>query len=328
MVDYHPNEPVYVAILFFAALGLLCSGTSSLYIWLSSSRAATTARLLLYLHLSLLLEEICIIPFLYTGSEGLCRFVGFVQIYAGLSNIMAMALLVLYFVSYLTAYSQRLLLFITAYKEALIFAFPLITLLPLSTNAYGRTNEVFCGLPNDTKGANYWAIFTLHLWLWLALIGCCWFLFKTLYKAVQLDKSLAGKIFTTVGIYVMVTMAAWMERTIPRIMALLDPEFHPPHETYLVMVFVLYLMAIVYSVLLFLDPSVLREYGAEVAENERQDMHISWDDMYSVASGMHRSSADSNSNISRHADKVLEEITKNLQPEQEMKEQQPNIDNC
>ncbi len=37
-----------------------------------------------------------------------------------------------------------------------------------------------------------------------------------------LDVNIAGNIITTIGIYVFVTMLAWLERTIPRVMNLLD----------------------------------------------------------------------------------------------------------
>ncbi len=274
-----------------ACLGLLMSGASTFYIFLNSKKNAVSPRLLLYLHLSLLIEEICTLPFIFTPSPGLCKFVGFVSFYASLANIMAMGLLVVHYVNYISSYSPWLMKRIAKHKTRMVFGFPLITLLPFATpdHSYGRTNHVFCGLPSDSLTQNIWAIAILHFWLWIIMAIATYRLVQTLYTALKLDLNIAGKILSTIGIYVLVTMLAWLERTIPRILNLVDPTFDSPPELYYILVYIVYSIAVIYAVLLFYDRKVVlvdyQTFGDDGDEedgngdNRNSAIQVDWEDV-------------------------------------------------
>lgn len=172
---------------------------------------------------------------------------------------MAMGLLFIHYVKYISSYSPWLMKRIAKYKTCIVFGFPIITALPFTTpdNSYGVTDSIFCGLPSNSATQDLWAIFILHFWLWIVLIISISLLCRTLYNAFKHDANIAGKIITTIGIYVFVKMLAWLERTIPRVMNLLDPGFHSPPITYLVMIYILYSIAIIYGVLLVRDKMVV-----------------------------------------------------------------------
>jgi hypothetical protein len=219
---------------------------------------------------------------------------------------MAMGLLVVHYVNYISSYSPWLMRRIAKYKTRMVFVFPLITALPFITpdDSYGRTNEIFCGLPSNTETQNIWAIAILHFWLWIVVFISCFRLIQTLYKALQLDVQLASKIFTTIGVYVLITMAAWLERTIPRILNLVDSKFHSPKITYFLLIYIVYSIAVIYAVLLFFDRKiVLVDYqtffnsqrgDGENEEQSEEDLNgsqrnsatvVDWDD---VENTLHR----------------------------------------
>ncbi len=282
MVSEKPTDPIVLGIIVLACIAILMSGTSTLYIFFNSKKNAISPRLLLYLHLSLFVEEICCIPFLYTPSPGLCKFVGWLSYYASLANIMAMSLLVVHYVNYLSSYSPWLMKRIAIYKTRMVFGFPLITLLPLSTpnNSYGRTSDIFCSLPSETMVQNIWAVAVLYFWLWVALAVAIYRLVQTLYKALKLDFNIASKIFSTMGIFVFVTMLAWLERTIPRLMHIVDPHFKAPPGIFYTLIYLIYAMGIIYGILLIYDPKVvLVDYGEGDIDGDDGSSQVDWEDV-------------------------------------------------
>jgi hypothetical protein len=290
--DEHPWQIVYVMLYIFATVAIICSISSLIFIWNHRNRRGLVTKLLFYIHFSLLIEELCVLPFIYNDTGDFCKFVGFLQIYSGLSNIMAMGVLVLYFVNYLTSYSGLWLSTIAKYKEFVIFCFPLITLLPFSTNSYGEAFDVFCGLPSDNPTQSLWAILVLHLWLWLVILFSIVLLGKVLYKTMKVDSNIAKKIFTTVGIYLIVTMLAWIERSVPRLMQVSDNDFQTPRLVYYLMVFNVYIISMVYALLLYLDPTVVdqskHEFSVDSGEHD-SNLTLQWDDLSDVMSSQNAS---------------------------------------
>ena len=89
-------------------------------------------------------------------------------------------------------------------------------------------------------------------------------------------------------------MLAWLERTIPHVMNLLDPGFHSPPITYLVMIYILYSIAIIYGVLLVRDKMVVlvdyqtmgnKHRDCSVVDdvsstgNQQSSIYLEWDDV-------------------------------------------------
>lgn len=74
------------------------------------------------------------------------------------------------------------------------------------------------------------------------------------------------------GGYILVTVAVWLERTIPRIIELSTTAVDIPSKTYIAMVYCVYLQGIIYSLFYVLDKQVLTEQS--IFEEEAEDARL------------------------------------------------------
>ncbi len=81
---YYILGPISLISTFYSAGSIMCTGTIS-----------PITSLVLYLHLTVITVNIVSFPNLYNHSDGLCKAVAWIRIYASIANSASMLLLVL-----------------------------------------------------------------------------------------------------------------------------------------------------------------------------------------------------------------------------------------
>jgi hypothetical protein len=96
-----------------------------------------------------------------------------------------------------------------------VFGFPLIAVLPFSTNSYRNGNEGWCFLYGNSAQQLGWFWGVLVIWVVLAIVACAasklhaiWLLVSTGNQNVALD------ILRSMGLYIIVTLISWAIRAV------------------------------------------------------------------------------------------------------------------
>ncbi len=214
------NSPIVIFCYFFACIAILLS----LYAFVSISLLPTKTiarQVLLYLHLSLIVEQIVLFPFVYTSNTTLCRITGFIHTYSGLSNVIAMWLITTYSINYIHCSFPIVDQFVYRWKEVLCFLFPLITIVPLIKNDYGEQNDAWCELTYLHKKNEESLVLTIlfyYFWVWLFIVLS---LLKIFY--VVIDSARTGgfatvkSVLTNAGAYGIISLISWIPHTIRKI---------------------------------------------------------------------------------------------------------------
>lgn len=105
---------------------------------------------------------------------------------------------------------------ITKRAELAIFGFPLITLLPFSTNSYGNLENVWCTIPINTVAGQVWIFFAYFIWIYFALIFCICCLIDTVRKVSKFYPEMGLKILKTIGLYAVFATVTWLPRCTAR----------------------------------------------------------------------------------------------------------------
>ncbi len=276
------DEEVQAIIFFLIACSATVGSSWSLYfIWKYGSQSSISSQLLLALHLTLLIEEVVSYPYAYTGNANLCRTTGFFHFYSGLANIMVTGLLTLHFSNYLLFSNVTITHIIFTYKWWIIAGFPLITLLPFSTDAYGRTNDHWCTAKGDVKSAQIWAVAVFYGWAWIIILASFCLIVYVIYRARTLDNSSFKMIFSSIGIYDFVTIVCWIPRTVPRFLILFwHINANPSLQLWTAMP--VYLSGLFYTVILYRDQLMLtvdEEGHVTGTAPVGSDIHFTWEDL-------------------------------------------------
>ncbi len=273
------TETLGVLFLTVAVISTVASAFAMYCIW-RYGKWTTSTQLLLLLHFTLLFEEVTTLPYAYAGNDGLCKAFGFFHVYSGLSNIMVTGVLTLHYCNFILFTNHALGNFLSKYKLTLIFGFPLITLLPFSTDSYGKANDCWCTLPSSNQISNIWAIAVFYGWAWIVLFISFGLICYVIHKARMLDSALSRKVFSAIGIYVFFTMICWFPRTVPRLMKLFV-TLETTNIEYFWTTFPLYYTGLIYTIILFWDRAVLKaEDNTSTLSLENGaggEIHFTWD---------------------------------------------------
>jgi hypothetical protein len=103
------------------------------------------------------------------------------------------------------------------FLHGFIWIFSLVvTLLPLSTDTYGSTDDVsWCFLQSTPTSPSYgilmWTLLSFYIWLWISIFLILFFFFSIKYKLSQLE-SIPGLVSTAIyklQLYPMILMICW-----------------------------------------------------------------------------------------------------------------------
>jgi hypothetical protein len=259
------HQPVVIFLYIFAAISILFCGYACISLFrplmmglvtnhqLTNKRTTTVARkLLIYLHITQILQEIVLLPYVYIEDGILCRVIGFMHSYSGLSNIMATWLITLYSVNYISWASPHIDQFIIKYKETVCFLFPLITVVPLVMGDYGK-HDAWCQLKYTVKKALEMDIVFYYIWMWMFTFFSVCILSVAVFNGIRSGAEwfIAKFIATNIGAYGIIAWTCSIPHTLHRI---LESTLSPRGN--LLLTLPIYGAGILYGLLYVYNPSI------------------------------------------------------------------------
>lgn len=210
------DQDTFIAYYVIAAVSALSSVFVCLTLWVFASLRTTATQLLLLVHLTLLCEELSSLPYAFNWNDGLCATIAFLHFYAGFANAVSIGLLVISYRYHFIDDTYDITKFIHKYSIQMVAGIPLVTLLPFITNSYMNDNEVWCTMQTNSTITNAWAFGTFYCWAWLILIISTLVLVVTMYQVFSVDKEIGKKLFSTTGMYAIISILSWVPRTAAR----------------------------------------------------------------------------------------------------------------
>jgi hypothetical protein len=177
-----------------------------------SLKTAAT-KLLLILHLSLVFEELTTLPQAYNGDPVVCESVAFLHYYFGLANTIAVGFLVVSYRYHFVEDSWNVVTFMFNHAVPFILLFSLVTLLPFMSGSYDTDNGVWCTMATGSKMTNFWALAVFFFWVWCILLFSTAVLLITMYQVYSVDPEVGYSLFSTTGLYAIISILAWVPRT-------------------------------------------------------------------------------------------------------------------
>lgn len=258
----------YVAFFVLAVIAIIMTTVACcLILRFGDRRASTATRLLLSIFITLLVEEITTLPFVYTWNNSFCGFVAVVHTYSGLANAIAIGSLMMYFHCSHTCNERipfAMSTLIRDWSRFAIFVFPFITLLPFSTNSFGRDDVLWCRIQTTDQVGNLWSVLVFHLWVVAIMLIAVVMISRSIYAAYKIHMKIGGRLLSSIGSYSMVAFVIWLFR----LTVIIGSFFTADRSSELLFVseLVIQIMGIAFSVIFFLDMSIIIDFrtGSEV----------------------------------------------------------------
>lgn len=248
-----PGDPV--SVIFFIIACLSFFGTLYVDICLFEKAQTTiNARLLLYLNVTLTIESIATLPYIFTWNHGLCKFVAWIHTYCSMGNMTATLLLTLYFVNNVYSTDYVISRFIQRWKTVMVVVCPLMTALAFIGDAYGEDHQYWCSITLSTPQSFAWGVSVFYVWIWIAMVCCIILVTKVLLAMRKLQGS-GRDVFSTVGLFVYAGVGLWIPRTFRKFYVWLSGSEFSPME-YALMTLPIYITGILYTIIFMYDKSV------------------------------------------------------------------------
>lgn len=219
----------YTIYFTVSCCGIVSSTFVAMVLWRWGNFRISLTYLLFWLHVSLIAEEITLLPLVYSYSDGLCTTAQFFHFYFALMNIIVIFELVeshRYFLLGGFDWTHNVL---QKYGTLLFLIFPIITVVPYAAQQSDWTSLAdddggWCVDPiNDSFSS---AIAFRYAWAWLFLFGAICIMIYTAFRVLKADKIIASKYLSTVGLMVFISIIAWIPRSIEQIPSL---RYHGEH---------------------------------------------------------------------------------------------------
>lgn len=269
--------PEFVSFYTIASISFLTSTWVTVTIFRFGSFKAHTTKLLFSLHASLLLEGISVLPNVYSWNLGLCKTMAFLHFYSGLSNIVSVTLLVFYYRNIFFQNYRRIVSFLHNNAVYLVTIFPLITVLPFSTNAYNELNDNWCTLETNGEDSNIWAFSVFYGIVWPLLLVCTVVLTVTVVQVYRADRELGNKLLSTVGAYCIISVACWVPRTFDRIVHFTTND-SADDDHHFISYMPVYICGICYFLIFLYERNSLKAYEEHLGVNSLEErFSFSWE---------------------------------------------------
>jgi hypothetical protein len=207
---------LFVVYYLFAGLGILGSSHVLITILWSFDTIQTCSTLLvLFLHFSLLSEEIAALPHLFTYNSTMCSINESFFEYFSLMNIVVIGFIV--YAHRLSILDPSIRLPKPVVKGLFGFAvvFPMITFIPFAEDdVYRKPDSAWCSVPYSTGWQ--WILGVYLVWVWAVLILS---IISSVDLAVRLSNTYQGLLhsyMSTIGLYCVVSLVCWVPRSMAR----------------------------------------------------------------------------------------------------------------
>lgn len=294
------NDAAYVAYFIVSTIAIIMTSVGCFLIVRWGDLRFSITKLMLTMHGTILLEEIFNLPFAFSWNNGLCAFAAFVQTYCGLANAISTAFLMIFFYCSHTC-NERIPLVVSSlirrWSAPVTFLFPLITLLPFSTNSYGVTYNEWCRIKVGDNIDSLWSLFVYHLWSLLAIVASGYMITKSISAACKIHATVGGRLFTSLGMYAVMALVCWTTRVVINLWAFSPARQQPSSNYYMLTDFIIQCMGIGYSLILFYDISMVLDMrsGSEVFRNSSilSSSILNWETLLDNISDLRKTTVES-----------------------------------
>jgi hypothetical protein len=267
---------LHIGFILYYIFGIL-SIIGNMYVSISLIRIgllSAPTKLVLYLHLTLVLENLATFPNLYSSVGPICEMIAVIRTYSGIANSFVVICLVLLYRYWFVEDSWKIVSFLSKYREFIIFGLPLISLLPLSTNSYGDSHSYFCTLQKESLQDRVWGVILYVSVIAVAITFSCLVMTHTVVHVFLTDSRYAKSLFRSVGFYVLFSILTWIPRALAQVGIL----------SYLATFYLTYISGILYVMVFFYEKEYIKAYekntvlNAELQESgDRDSGYFSWD---------------------------------------------------
>jgi hypothetical protein len=289
------GEIVIIDAVITAFLSAL-NGLTIYHLLRFGSLTAITTRLVLYLHVSILIEIVGGAPMVSNGNDEICSYLGFLNDYGDLANVMGVALLTTVYYNFVVEKPNRNN-FVRTYAFSIVFIFPLvITLLPMATSSY-IASEYWCRLKWESSDGVMWENVQNAIFIATLISGTITFGF-VLYHS-RSEAIMSKRLLSTVGIYVFMSWAPWITALILLFIKLFTPvaesTFYPIYNS------VKYLRSLAYVICFAYSYSLFMNYEMETDQTRSSSLPISFAAFEAAVSNIRYSedAEDGNSSLSK-----------------------------
>lgn len=168
--------------------------------------------LLSILYGTLFFESIFLVPFLWKSNHILCQVIENFEAYVSLMSIIVVGLLVEVHCSYISEESKYFHDFILEFGHYVVFGLPLIVFLGNFNDTYTGTEAAFCA--TSVHFENVLSLFIYFIWVWFILFYCIGRSIYTVINLYRIDTKLAKRFFTTMSLYIVISIYCWLSRTV------------------------------------------------------------------------------------------------------------------
>lgn len=288
-------DALHVEFILYYVFGVL-SIIGNLFVALSLMRIgllSSPTKLVLYLHLTLVLENLTTFPNVYSNIGPFCEFIAVVRTYSGMANSFVVVSLVLLYRYWFVEDSWKIIPFMSKYRELLIFGIPLLSLLPLSTNSYGSSHEYFCTLRKSTMDDKIWAGLLYVCVVAVTITLSFAIMVHTVVHVFMTDSRYAKSLFRSVGFYAIFSILTWIPRSLAQVGVL----------SYLSTFYLTYISGILYVLIFIYEKEYFQAYERNTAWNtdlqeggDRDSGYFSWDisnlSSYQSSKSLHQAAGD------------------------------------
>ncbi len=226
-----------------------------------------TTKLVLYLHISQIIQDAVALPYVYSSQPVVCAIAGWLHIYSGMSNICCVAIMIIAYRHMFFEDKYKLSEFCTKYCALLVFGFPMISVLPFSTNSYGEIHNELCSF-NGASGTidNLWQG-GFYLWSILIFLCCAIVMYVTVAEVYRADRELGSKLMKSIVLYSFATLIFWIPRCVFQAMGEHD------YRIIIVAYFLIFAAGIVYSLIFYQEKSAMKLFEKNsAAKNNRNSV--------------------------------------------------------
>lgn len=256
------QQEVWYTIYYILAAFSISGALLVAYTIFRYSKSHTTfSNVVLALHISLCVNEIATLPYVFSGNNVTCIMAEVVHYYATLMNYFALAVLIqAHMCNVIDQLRIALMGPIERYGLYFIYLAPLMVFFRFIDPLYSDTRYPWCTVHASSRDPLY--ILTYYMWLYIVIIVCTLeVFFSTFYIYRRTDKYMAWRYFASIGFYMLIALGEFLPNTI--ITAIFsstddDGDFANRMGSYIP----LYISGILYTIIFFRDRDAIENFEA------------------------------------------------------------------
>jgi hypothetical protein len=266
-MDWTYQQQVWYTIYFILAALSITGALLVGYSILRYSKSHTTfSNVVFALHVSLCINEIATLPYVFSGNNVICIMAEMVHYYSTLMNYFSLAVLIqAHMCNVIDELRAMFMGPIERYGLYIVYLAPLMVLFRFIDPLYSDTLHPWCTVHASSREPLY--VLTYYMWLYMVIVVCTLEVFlSTFYIYRRTDKYMAWRYFSSIGFYMLIALAEFLPNVIiTAVYASTDDDgnFDNRIGSYIP----LYISGILYTIIFFRDRDAIENFEAYREQN-------------------------------------------------------------